>query len=51
MLDPKILRGDLDSVVEKLRIKNYDLDASSFSQLEERRKSLQINTQKLQSDR
>ena len=51
MLDPKILRGDLDSVVEKLRIKNYDLDASSFSQLEERRKSLQIDTQKLQSER
>ena len=51
MLDPKILRSDLDTVVEKLRIKHYELDVSSFSELEERRKSLQIDTQNLQSER
>ena len=51
MLDPKLLRNDLDTVVEKLRIKNYELDASSFSQLEERRKSLQVDTQNLQGER
>jgi seryl-tRNA synthetase len=51
MLDPKLLRSDLDTVVEKLRIKNYELDASSFSQLEERRKSLQVDTQNLQGER
>ncbi len=51
MLDPKLLRSDLDTVVEKLRIKNYELDVSDFSQLEERRKSLQVDTQSLQSER
>jgi seryl-tRNA synthetase len=51
MLDPKILRSDLDSVVEKLRIKNYVMDVPAFSQLEERRKTLQISTQNLQNER
>ncbi|MDH3762434.1 MAG: serine--tRNA ligase [Gammaproteobacteria bacterium] len=51
MLDPKLLRSDLDTVVEKLRIKNFQLDASEFNQLEERRKTLQVDTQKLQSER
>ena len=51
MLDPKILRNDLDSVVEKLRVKNFDLDANAFSQLEQLRKSLQVSTEKLQAER
>ncbi len=51
MLDPKLLRSDLDHVVAKLRIKNYELDVASFSQLEERRKSLQVDTQNLQGER
>ena len=51
MLDPKILRSDLDTVVDKLRIKNYDLDVSRFEQLEQRRKSLQVDTQNLQNER
>ena len=51
MLDPKILRNDLDNVVEKLRTKNFELDANAFRQLEAQRKSLQISTEKLQSER
>ena len=51
MLDSKILRGDLDSVVAKLRIKNFDFDVAEFTQLEEQRKSLQVSTQNLQSER
>ena len=51
MLDPKLLRSDLDTVVEKLRIKNYQLDVERFSDLEERRKSLQVATQNLQNQR
>ena len=51
MLDSKLLRGDLDQVVEKLKIKNYDFDVAAFKQLEEGRKSLQVSTQNLQSDR
>jgi len=51
MLDPKLLRSDLDSVAEKLRVKNYVLDRQLFNQLEDQRKSLQVNTQQLQSER
>jgi seryl-tRNA synthetase len=51
MLDPKLLRSDLDTVVEKLKIKNFDLDANAFRKLEEQRKSLQVSTQDLQSER
>ena len=51
MLDSKILRSDLDMVVAKLKIKNFDFDVAAFSQLEEQRKSLQVSTQKLQGER
>ncbi len=51
MLDPKLLRSDIDSVADKLRIKNYQLDVAGFGRLEERRKSLQVSTQNLQSER
>ena len=51
MLDSKLLRSDLETVVEKLRIKNYALDVTRFAELEQRRKSLQVDTQSLQSER
>jgi seryl-tRNA synthetase len=51
MLDPKLLRTDLDAIAEKLRVKNYDLDKQLFNQLENQRKSLQVSTQQLQSER
>jgi len=51
MLDPKLLRGDLDSVVEKLKIKNFEFDVASFRALEEQRKTVQVTTQELQSER
>ncbi len=51
MLDPKILRTDTARVAERLRIKHFELDTDAFNALEERRKSLQIDTQNLQSER
>ena len=51
MLDSKILRSDLDKVVARLKIKNFDFDVAAFSQLEEQRKSLQVSTQNLQGER
>ncbi len=51
MLDPKILRGDLDAVVDKLKIKNFDFDVTAFNRLEQLRKSLQVTTQTLQGER
>ena len=52
MLDPKLLRSDeLSRIVEKLRIKKFDFDIARFQALEARRKSLQIETENLQSER
>ncbi len=51
MLDLKILRNELDSVAEKLALKKYQLDKNLFEQLENRRKSLQVETENLQSER
>ena len=51
MLDPKILRSDLDLVAEKLLVKKYELDKARFTDLEERRKKLQVETQNLQNER
>ena len=51
MLDSKLLRSDLDTVVDKLKVKNFNLDVTAFNQLEDRRKSLQVSTEDLQSER
>jgi len=51
MLDPKLLRANLDSIAEQLRIKKFDFDTELFNSLEQHRKSLQVNTQQLQSER
>ena len=51
MLDPKLLRSDLDRVADKLRIKKYELDRNQFVELDERRKKLQVETQNLQNER
>ncbi|MCP4491401.1 MAG: serine--tRNA ligase [Gammaproteobacteria bacterium] len=51
MLDSKLLRTELDSIVEKLRTKNFDFDVELFNKLEEQRKTLQVLTQNLQSKR
>ncbi len=51
MLDPKLLRTELDSVIAQLKRKNFSLDREAFEALENRRKSLQVETQTLQNDR
>jgi seryl-tRNA synthetase len=51
MLDPKLLRSDLESVSKDLQRKGFDLDHALFAKLEEQRKSLQVETQELQSVR
>ncbi|MDJ0776266.1 MAG: serine--tRNA ligase [Gammaproteobacteria bacterium] len=51
MLDPKILRSDTAQVAQRLRTKHFELDVDAFNALEQRRKTLQIETQNLQSER
>jgi len=51
MLDPKLLRGDLAYCKAQLARRGYPLDTEAFAELEEQRKTLQIETQNLQSER
>ena len=51
MLDLKILRNELDQVCAKLALKNYVLDRELFEGLENQRKTLQVATENLQSER
>lgn len=51
MIDPKILRQSATDVASNLARRGYRFDADAYMALEEQRKSLQVKTQALQSER
>ena len=51
MLDPKLLRNDLDAVIAGLARRNFSFPAEQYQQLEERRKTVQIRTEELRQER
>lgn len=51
MLDIKALRTDPEAVAKQLLTKGYTLDVATFIELEEQRKSIQIETENLQQSR
>jgi seryl-tRNA synthetase len=51
MLDPKLLRTDPEDVARRLAPRGFELDVGRLSELEERRKSLQVAAQELQAER
>ncbi|MDO4627114.1 MAG: serine--tRNA ligase [Pasteurellaceae bacterium] len=52
MIDPNLLRNNLDEVAAQLKLKrNFILDTAKVSQLEEQRKALQVKTETLQAER
>ena len=51
MLDPVLLRGQLDIVAEKLGARGYDLPKAAIEALEAQRKAVQVETQDLQHQR
>ena len=51
MLDPKLVRGELDEVVTQLARRGFVLDKAQFVALESRRRDVQARTQSLQSER
>ena len=51
MLDPKLLRNELDATAIQLARRGYTLDIECISTLETQRKALQIRTQELQNER
>ncbi len=51
MLDPKLLRSDLSQVAAQLARRGFVLDVAAFTSLEERRKLLQIDADRLRAER
>ena len=51
MLDPNLLRNELNVVAKKLARRGFKLDVDTISQLEEKRKVLQVETESLQAQR
>jgi seryl-tRNA synthetase len=51
MLDPRLLRSDLDGTARQLARRGFVLDTAAISALEERRKHMQSETQQLQAAR
>lgn len=52
MIDPNLLRGQLAETADKLKLKRgFNLDVDQFSELEEKRKTLQVKTETLQAER
>ena len=51
MLDPRLLRTDLDMVAEQLARRGLKLDTARIEALESERKGLQVQVQDLQSER
>ncbi len=51
MLDPKLIRSEINSVAEQLKKRNFELDVADLENLESKRKSCQVETESLQSER
>lgn len=51
MLDPKLIRGNLEEVATGLAKRGFQLDVELLRALEEERKAIQIKTENLQSER
>jgi seryl-tRNA synthetase len=51
VLDPKLLRSDLPAVAAALARRGFVLDVSAFAALEEQRKSVQIEADRLRAER
>lgn len=48
MLDPKLIRSELETVADKLSRRGFTLDVAKLTELENKRKALQVRTQDLQ---
>jgi len=51
MIDPKLLRQDTEAVAANLARRGFKFDAGAYLALEERRKSLQVETEELRNER
>lgn len=51
MLDPQLFKNNIEEVVARLRDRGFELDAQQYRALEERRRTLQTETERLRNER
>ena len=51
MLDPKLLRSELNTIAQSLKIKGFELNCDEFLSLEAQRKALQLEAEAIQQER
>ena len=51
MIDPQLLRGDIETVAARLRERGFEMDVEQYQSLEQKRKSLQVEAESLQAQR
>lgn len=51
MLDPQLLRNDIQVIAQRLAVKGFTLDIEAFQLLEDQRKTLQVEVEDLQAKR
>ena len=51
MLDPKLIRHELEATAARLLTKGFELDVMQVQSLESQRKGLQVETEELQGTR
>ncbi len=51
MLDPHLLRTDLDGIAQQLKARGFALETARIAELEHQRKAIQVETQTLQAER
>jgi seryl-tRNA synthetase len=51
MIDPQLLRKDVQAVAQKLATRKFELDVAAYTELENKRKTLQASTEEFQSQR
>lgn len=51
MLDPKLIRNDLETIAKKMATRGITLDTRKIFALEDQRKALQVTVQELQNER
>ena len=51
MLDPQLIRNELNSIAKALDKRGVSIDTNKIQKIEDKRKAIQIKTEKLQADR
>lgn len=51
MIDPRLLRRDIDTIAERLAVRGFPLDVERYREIEQRRRRFQTETERLQHER